>query len=63
MGHVLHNRSLEQKLELLGKAHRTLPDGGALLVYESVIDDDRRANTFGFLLSVGIVLVTHGRFG
>jgi len=63
MGHVLHNWSLEQKLELLGKAYRALPDGGALIVYESIIDDDRRANTFGLLLSVAMLLVTHNGFG
>jgi hypothetical protein len=63
MGHVLHNWSLEQKLELLGKAYRALPDGGALIVYESLIDDDRRANTFGLLLSVAMLLVTRGGFG
>jgi O-methyltransferase len=63
MGHVLHNWSLEQKLELLGKAYRALPDGGALIVYESLIDDDRRANTFGLLLSLAMLLVTHDGFG
>ena len=63
MGHVLHNWSLEQKLELLGKAYRALPDGGALIVYESLIDDDRRTNTFGLLLSVAMLLVTHDGFG
>jgi hypothetical protein len=63
MGHVLHNWSLEQKLELLGKAYRALPDGGALIVYESLIDDDRRTNSFGLLLSVAMLLVTHDGFG
>jgi trans-aconitate methyltransferase len=63
MGHVLHNWSLEQKLELLGKAYRALPDGGALIVYESLIDDDRRTNTFGLLLSLAMLLVTHDGFG
>jgi hypothetical protein len=63
MGHVLHNWSLEQKLELLGKAHYALPDGGALIVYESLIDDDRRTNTFGLTLSLAMLLVTHGGFG
>jgi O-methyltransferase len=47
MGHVLHNWSLAQKLELRGEAYRALPGGGALIIYESMIDDDRRTNTFG----------------
>jgi len=62
MGHILHNWSLNQKLDLLNKAHRALPDGGALIVYESLIDDDRRTNTFGLLLSVAMLLVTHDGF-
>jgi O-methyltransferase domain/Dimerisation domain len=62
MGHVLHNWSLDQKLALLAKTHRALPDGGALIVYESLIDDDRRTNTFGLLMSVAMLLVTHDGF-
>ena len=62
MGHVLHNWSLDQQLDLLGKAYRTLPDGGALIVYESLIDDDRRTNTFGLLMSVAMLLVTRDGF-
>jgi Dimerisation domain len=54
---------LEQKLELLGKAYRALPDGRALIVYESLIDDDRRTNTFGLLLSVAMLLGTHDGLG
>ena len=62
MGHVLHNWGLDQKLDLLGKAYRALPDGGAVIVYESLIDDDRRTNTFGLLMSVAMLLVTHAGF-
>lgn len=62
MGHVLHNWSLDQKLDLLGNAYHALPDGGALIVYDSIIDDDRRTNTFGLLMSVAMLLVTHDGF-
>jgi hypothetical protein len=62
MGHVLHNWSLNQKLDLLGNAHRALPDGGALIVYDSLIDDDRSTNTFGLLMSLAMLLVTHAGF-
>jgi len=61
MGHILHDWSLAEKLILLRKAYDALPDGGALIVYESVIDDDRRANTFGLLMSVNMLIETqHG---
>jgi len=62
MGHILHDWSLEEKLTLLRKAYQALPDGGALIVYESIIDDDRRANTFGLLMSVNMLIETPAGF-
>jgi hypothetical protein len=62
MGHILHNWSLNQKLDLLNKAHRALPDGGALIVYDSLVDDDRSTNTFGLLMSLAMLLATHAGF-
>jgi len=62
MGHILHDWSLEEKLALLRKAYRALPDGGALIVYDAVIDDDRRANTFGLLMSVNMLMESRAGF-
>ena len=62
MGHILHDWSLEEKLTLLRKAHDALPDGGALIVYDAIIDDDRRANTFGLLMSVNMLIETQAGF-
>jgi len=62
MGHILHDWSLQEKLTLLRKAYDALPDGGALIVYDAIIDDDRRANTFGLLMSVNMLLETHAGF-
>jgi hypothetical protein len=62
MGHILHDWSLEEKLTLLRKAYQALPEGGALIVYESIIDDDRRANTFGLLMSVNMLIETQAGF-
>jgi O-methyltransferase/methyltransferase family protein len=62
MGHILHDWSVDQKLSLLRKAHDTLPAGGALIVYESIIDDERRANTFGLLMSVNMLIETQEGF-
>ena len=44
MGHVLHDWNLDQKRALIAKAYVALPSGGALIVYETIIDDDRRNN-------------------
>lgn len=42
MGNILHDWDLEQKRTLLAKAYKALPMGGALIVYEALIDDDLR---------------------
>jgi O-methyltransferase domain len=52
MGHVLHDWNLQQKLTLLSRAHQALPDGGALIVFDAIIDDERRTNAFGLLMSL-----------
>ena len=63
MGHVLHDRDLDQKLALLRKAHAALPPGGALLVYDAMIDDARRERAFGLLTSLNMLIETPGGFG
>ena len=62
MGHILHDWDLDQKRLLLQKAHNALPDGGALIVYEAIIDDERRSNTFGLLMSLNMLIETPGGF-
>jgi hypothetical protein len=62
-GHILHNWDLEKKKLLLEKAWRALPTGGAVIVYDSLIDDDRSENTFALLMSLTMLAVTDGGFG
>jgi hypothetical protein len=62
MGHVLHDWGLETKQMLIGKAYEALPEGGALIVYEAIIDDERRKNTFGLLMSLNMLIETHEGF-
>jgi precorrin-6B methylase 2 len=62
MGHILHDWNLDQKRQLLQKAHDALPDGGALIVYEAIIDDERRSNAFGLLMSLNMLIETPGGF-
>ncbi|MDP9181804.1 MAG: acetylserotonin O-methyltransferase [Actinomycetota bacterium] len=58
MGHILHDWSLDEKLLLLRKAYDALPEGGALIVYEAIIDDERRENAFGLLMSMNMLIET-----
>ena len=62
MGHILHDWNLEEKKMLIRKAYEALPAGGALVVYESIIDDDRSKNSFGLLMSLNMLIETPGGF-
>ena len=62
LGRVLHNWPLKTKQLLLAKAHATLPVGGAVIVYERLIDDERRKRAAGLLSSLNMLLMTDGGF-
>src|ERR1700722_19191572 len=62
MGHILHDWDLAQKKVLLGKAFDALPKGGAVVVYDAIIDDDRRENAFGLMMSLNMLIETAGGF-
>lgn len=61
MGNILHDWGLTEKQTLIGKAFEALGDGGALIVVENFIDNDRRENAFGLLMSLNMLIETrHG---
>jgi O-methyltransferase domain/Dimerisation domain len=62
MGMILHDWDLGEKRMLLKKAHDALPNGGALIVYEHLIDDERRKNIAGLLMSLTMLIETQGGF-
>ncbi|BCA53605.1 Tetracenomycin polyketide synthesis 8-O-methyl transferase TcmO [Nitrospira sp. KM1] len=62
MGHILHDWNLEEKMMLLHKAHEALPTGGALIIHEALIDDARKTNAFGLLMSLNMLIETPGGF-
>ena len=62
MGHILHDWNTDEKLTLLRKAYEALPDGGALIVYEAIIDDERQDNAFGLLMSLNMLIETPGGY-
>ncbi|NES81608.1 MAG: methyltransferase [Moorea sp. SIO1G6] len=62
MGQILHDWNLEQKHLLIAKAYEVLPTGGALIVYDALIDDQRCQNTFGLLMSLNMLIETFGGF-
>lgn len=62
MGHILHDWNLAEKKMLVGKAFAALRPGGALVVYDALIDDDRSKNAFGLLMSLNMLIETPGGF-
>jgi hypothetical protein len=62
MGHILHDWNLEVKRMLVRKAYEALPDNGAYIVYESIIDNDRSSNAFGLLMSLNMLVETADGF-
>jgi hypothetical protein len=62
MGHILHDWNLDIKRMLVRKAYDALPEGGAFLVMEALIDDDRSKNAFGLMMSLNMLVETPGGF-
>lgn len=62
MGHVLHGENLEEKRRLIRKAYEALPSGGTCIVFEELIDDERKKNAFALLMSLNILIETPGGF-
>lgn len=56
MGNILHDWDLEHKKLLIRKAYDALPEGGAFIAIENVIDDARRENVFGLLMSLNMLI-------
>ena len=62
MGHILHDWDLAEKKRLIKAAWNALPAGGAFIAYDAIIDDDRRQNAFGLLMSLNMLIETPGGF-
>jgi hypothetical protein len=53
---ILHDWNLERKKHLVKAAYDALPEGGAFIVIENIIDDARRENAFGLLMSLNMLI-------
>ena len=58
MGNILHDWDEEKKIMLMKKAFEALPDGGAFVAIESIIDDERKQNAFGMMMSLNMLIET-----
>ncbi len=62
MGNILHDWGEDDKLMLMEKAYRALPEGGALIAVENIIDDQRTENAFGLMMSLNMAIETDQGF-
>ena len=56
MGMILHDWNLEKKMHLIRSAYNALPEGGAFVAIENIIDDARRENAFGMMMSLNMLI-------
>ncbi len=56
MGMILHDWNLEKKMQLIRAAYDALSPGGAFIVVEALIDNARRENVFGLLMSLNMLI-------
>jgi hypothetical protein len=56
MGMILHDWNLDRKKHLIRSAYDALPDGGAFIIVENLIDDARRENAFGLMMSLNMLI-------
>jgi len=56
MGMILHDWSYEKKMHLIRAAYDALPPGGAFVAIEALIDDDRRENLHGLMMSLNMLI-------
>jgi len=56
MARILHDWNLDKKMQLIRAAYDALPDGGALITVESLIDDERREHVAGLMMSLNMMI-------
>jgi SAM-dependent methyltransferase len=59
-GHILHDWDVDRRRSLIRSAYQALRPGGVVLVYDAMIDDDRRAAAGPLLLSLNMLVVSPG---
>ncbi len=62
MGNILHDWGLEEKKTLIQKAYDALPEGGSFAAIETFIDNDRRENAFGMMMSLNMLIETEAGY-
>jgi cyclopropane fatty-acyl-phospholipid synthase-like methyltransferase len=62
MGNIIHGVDEENKQSVINKVYTALPEGGVLITIENIIDDERKVNTFGLLMSLNMLIENGNAF-
>ncbi|WP_254279621.1 acetylserotonin O-methyltransferase [Haloarcula marina] len=62
LGHILHDWGVEDRREILAKVADAVRPGGAVIVYGTMIDEERRENATGLLMSLNMLIETPDGF-
>lgn len=62
MGNILHDWNKEEKIKLMQKAYDSLPEEGVFVAIENIIDQERKHNVFGLMMSLNMLIETEGGF-
>ncbi|SFZ93966.1 Dimerisation domain-containing protein [Flaviramulus basaltis] len=62
MGNVIHDWDEDTKIKLIQIAYDALPKGGVLIAIENVIDNERKQNVFGMMMSLNMLIETGDGF-
>lgn len=60
LGHILHYYGEEQRRHILASVHEAVPPGGAVVIYDRLIDEERRERPLSLLGSLNMLLTSDG---
>jgi acetylserotonin N-methyltransferase len=61
VGRILHDWSEDKMTKLLARIYQALPSGGALLIAEKLLDDDRAGPRWAQMQSLNMLVCTEGK--
>jgi acetylserotonin N-methyltransferase len=61
LGRILHDWTESKGLALLKRIHDRLPSGGALLIAEKLLDEDKSGPRWALMQNLGMLLYTEGK--
>jgi hypothetical protein len=56
MGNILHGYDEVSKQKFIEKAYDALNDGGVFIAIENIIDNERKKNTLGLMMSLNMLI-------